>query len=211
MIVRSLGSRVAPLVAATMFLVASAAAAQVAAPSDPPVTLEPGDVVHVAIWREPDLSGDFTVDENGTVSLPLLGRRAVAGVPLPQLKQMLIDSFQVQLRNPSIEVTPLRRIFVVGEVNKPGPVLVDPTISLAGAVALAGGPTHEGDIRRLRIVRNGQVLLRQAPSESTLSSVRVRSGDEVYVDRRGWVDRNSTFLVSAVLSVTSIAITLIRR
>ena len=44
-------------------------------------SIEAGDVVRVRIWREPGLDGDFQVDEQGRLTLPLLGTRAVAGVP----------------------------------------------------------------------------------------------------------------------------------
>jgi protein involved in polysaccharide export with SLBB domain len=116
----------------------------------------------------------------------------------------------VHLRNASINITPLRRINVLGEVARPGLYPVDPTVSLAGVVALAGGATATGDIRRIRIVRDGTVLMERAGAAETLNTLELRSGDQIFVDRRGWFDRNSTFVVSALLSITSIVITLAR-
>jgi len=174
------------------------------------LALRPGDVVQIQIWREEDLSGDFPVNESGTVVLPLLGERPVVGVPFEQLRASLMADYREQLRNPSITITPLRRVYVLGEVQKPGLYAVDPTITLAGAVALAQGATPTGDLRRLRIVRDGHVLHQRISSESSLSTADVRSGDQIFVERRSWFDRNSTFVVSALLSLTSIVVALTR-
>lgn len=173
--------------------------------------LAPGDVIRIAIWREPDLSGEFLVDEQGVVTLPLLGKRSVLNVPVAALRERLLADYAVQLRNPSVTITPLRRIYVLGEVTKPGLYTVDPTISLAGAVALAGGATPNGNLNRLRVMRNGQVVLRRVAAGSTLGAVDIRSEDQVFVDRRAWLDRNSTFAASAVLSAATVILTVLLR
>ena len=174
------------------------------------VSLAPGDVVKLEVWQEEDLSGEFLVDEDGQVTLPLLGPVDVSGIPVRQLRARLIEAYRVQLQNPSITVTPLRRVLVLGEVHEPGVYNVDPTISLAGAIALAGGATPGGDLRRLRVVRDGVVVKEGATAEGSLAANQVLSGDQIFVERRSWFDRNSTFLVSAMLSVTSIVISILR-
>ncbi len=173
--------------------------------------LAPGDIVRISVWREADLSGDFLVDELGVVTLPLLGKVNLLEIPMSKLRDKLIAAYAVELRNPSITVTPLRRIYDLGEVPKPGLYTVDPTISLAGAVALAGGATASGDLNHLRVVRNGKVVLDRVAAGSSLAMVNIRSEDQVFVDRRGWLDRNSAFAASALLSAASLAITLLRR
>ncbi|MDQ3225685.1 MAG: polysaccharide biosynthesis/export family protein [Chloroflexota bacterium] len=173
--------------------------------------LAPGDVLRIAIWREPDLSGDFLVDETGVVTLPLLGKRNVLTTPLAALRDSLIAEYAVQLRNPSVTITPLRRIYVLGEVTKPGLYIVDPTISLAGAVALAGGASPNGDLGRVRVMRNGQVVLGHVAAGSSLSAANIRSEDQVFVDRRGWLDRNSTVAASALVSAATVIISLLLR
>lgn len=190
---------------AGLVLTASSAGAQA-----PPITLEPGDVLRVEIWREKDLSGDFPVDETGSVTLPLLGEKQVVGIDLPLLKDSLLSEYRIQLRNPSITITPLRRIYVLGEVNAPALYQVDPTISLAGAIAIAGGATEAGDIRKIRVIRGNEVVVDRIEAEKALSAVNIRSGDQIFVGRRNWLDRNSTFLVSATLSIASIVVSLLR-
>lgn len=194
-----------------LLLIPAVAATQSSAGSAPDaVTLQPGDMVRVVIWREEDLSGDFSVDETGVVTLPLLGDKHVTGIPMRQLREVLIEEYRIHLRNPSISITPLRRVNVLGEVNKPGLYEVDPTISLAGAVALAGGATASGDLNRIRVIRSGTVIRERVAAQAALNTADIRSGDQIFVERRNWFDRNSTFVVSVLLSVTSIVITLVR-
>lgn len=168
------------------------------------VTLQPGDVISVQIWREPDLSGSFLVDEQGIVVLPLLGEKRVVDVPIRALREMLVEEYRVQLRNPSITITPLRRIHVLGEVAKPGLYEVDPTITLAAAVALAGGATPLGDLNRIRIIRGESMLMERVGATAALTAVDIRSGDQILVERRSWFERNSTFLISVGLSIPSV-------
>jgi polysaccharide export outer membrane protein len=170
--------------------------------------LHPGDVVRVLVWREEDMSGDFVVDPTGKVVLPMLGERSVTDRAWGRVKDDLLRAYGEQLRNASIELTPLRRVFVLGEVTEPGMYDLDPAMSLAGAVAMAGGANMQGDLRRVKVLRNGMTVLDGVSMESGLAQVGVQSGDQVLVGRRAWMDRNSTFLVSALLSLTSIAVTL---
>lgn len=169
-------------------------------------TLRPGDAIRVEIWREGDLSGEFPVAVDGTVTLPLLGRKRLVDIPLPQVRDTLTALYQVHLRNPSINVTPIRRVSVLGEVQRPGLYGADPTLSLAGVVALAGGATPEGNLNRIRIVREGAVYREKVGAGETLSGADIRSGDQIVVEERSWMSRNSQFVIGALLSLaTSIA------
>lgn len=188
-----------------------AALAQAPDVRDPAFSLEPGDVVRVAIWQERDLSGDFPVDEQGRLTLPMLGVVAATTRPWAALRDSLLSEYQKQLRNPSVSLTPLRRVQVLGEVIRPGQYLADPTLSLAGLVALAGGATPYGDLRRVRVVRGGRTIVRSASVESLLLQAQVHSNDQVFIDRRPWIERNGAFVASTLLSMASIAVALIRR
>ena len=180
------------------------------APGGQPLTLRPGDVVKVVIWREEDLSGDFQVDEEGVIVLPLLGERRVTEVPLRDLRRQLEAEYREHLRNPSISITPLRRVNVLGEVKQPGLYNLDPTVSLAGAISTAGGHSQEGTLSKVTVVRDGRVVRTQPAMGATLQDLGVRSGDEIYVGRRGWFDRNGPTVLAAGLSlVTGILTTLI--
>lgn len=180
------------------------------ASSSETLTLQPGDVVRVEIWREEELSGEFQVNEKGIVTLPLLGEKDVSGVPMGDLRDQLIAEYRVQLQNPSIAITPLRHVHVLGQVNQPGMYMISPAMSLAGAVALAGGASSGGDLRRLRIARDGAFIQDGVPAEATLAQIDVRSGDQIFVERHGWFERNQNFLISTMLSITALAVSFLR-
>jgi protein involved in polysaccharide export with SLBB domain len=175
------------------------------------MTLQPGDMVRVQIWREQDLSGEFIVDERGLITLPMLGEKRVQGVQAGDLRASLIQAYSVQLRNPSITITPHRRVNVLGEVQRPGIYPVDPTISLAGVLALAGGTTPAGDMRRIRILRDGHVVRERIDATETLGSINVRSGDQIEVGRRNWVTSNPTSVFTLILSSASLLLALFLR
>src|SRR4051812_35889186 len=66
-----------------------------------PVMLRSGDIVRLRIWREPDLSGEFVIDEQGVVVFPKVGPIRVLGTSSDALRDTLVKSYQVFLRNPS--------------------------------------------------------------------------------------------------------------
>ena len=197
-------------IALWLLLFAAPLSAQQPVPSAE-LMLSPGDSIHLYIWREEDLTGGLLVDPEGWVVLPLLGPRQVTGRPWMEVREEIVRDYQEKggLRNPSIELTPLRRVYVLGEVNRPGPYSVDPAISLSGAIAMAGGANWQGDIRSARVVRDGELILDGVRVESALAQVGVRSGDQIFVSRRSWFERNSTFLISTMLSATGIVITIL--
>jgi polysaccharide export outer membrane protein len=219
--------RAIPLLAAGLLLSAGTAAAQNGAetPASPPaapavrpplpsdtaaITLRPGDLLRIQVWREPDLQGEFQVDMDGVVILPLIGEKRVTGIPVRRLREVLIEDYRVHLRNPSINITPLRRIHVLGSVRQAGMYPVDPTVTLADAVAMAGGTVEGGDLRRIRIVRRGVVIRERAAAGETLREVDLHSGDQIYVERRPWIQRNGATIIGMAISATNLALNLIR-
>jgi polysaccharide export outer membrane protein len=174
------------------------------------LVLMPGDILRVAIWREADLSGDFQVDQDGTLVLPLLGQLQVTDRAWNIVKDDLMQNYVRELRNPSIELVPFRSVYVLGEVNLPGRYNVHPTNdNLAGAVSLAGGVTPDGKVTNMRIVRDGVMILDGIAGEQRLAELGIRSGDQLFIGRRGWLDRNSTFIASALLSFSGILVAIL--
>lgn len=194
----------------SVVLVPPRAAAQAVPGTPDTFSIGPGDLVRVRIWREPTLDGDFQVDEQGRLTLPLLGTRAVGGIAWADLRDSLLVAYRRELKAPSVTLTPLRRVYVLGEVNRPGVYLADPTTSLAGVVGLAGGASPIGDLRKLRVVRQGHTIIDNAAIDGQLIQADIRSDDQVFVDRRNWFALNSTFVASAAISVASIIISLVR-
>ncbi len=153
--------------------------------------LEPGDVVRLNIWREPDLSGDYPVDEAGATVFPKVGSLPVGHLSADSVKAILISRYSVYLKSPSITVTFLRRVNVLGEVKTPGLYHVDPTMTVADVLALAGGVEPDGNPNGIELIRDGERLPVRLTRQSPIAGSALRSGDELLVSRRSWLSRNT--------------------
>jgi protein involved in polysaccharide export with SLBB domain len=180
-----------------------------ASASGPAGALRPGDVVEVSSWRSPDLAGEFRVDDDGEVVLPLLGRRNVTRVPADVLRRELQEEYQNKFRvEGAVQITLKRRVRIVGEVRAPGLYHADPSMTLGDVIALAGGITGAGDPRRVHIVRNGQKIVEVDLRPDAAATIDVQSGDEITVPQRGWLSRHGGVFIGAAAS--SLALALVR-
>jgi len=103
--------------------------------------LGPGDRIRVEVAGDSVLSGDFDVDSEGTVLVPLIGLTAAVNLPFGEVARDIVDGFNRELVDPLVRVIPLLRVSVLGEVRIPGLYWVDPTMTLAEVLAGSGGPT----------------------------------------------------------------------
>lgn len=173
--------------------------------------LSPGDAIRIQVWREADLSGTFTVDDRGIATLPLLGEHEVTGLGPSELRDKLLADYREYLQNPSIEVTILRRISILGEVRSPGLYPVDATVSLSNALALAGGVTPNGNPNDIRLIRDQQVIRLDLDTATLVGISDIRSGDQIVVGQKGWMARNpGAFFGSLIAAGAIITATLIR-
>jgi len=176
-------------------------ASRIIARADSTAFAMPGDVVRLRIWREPDMSGDYTVDATGRATLPRLGALQVSGLGADSLQRLLVAGYARFLRNPSVEVVLLRRVRVVGAVRAPGLYSADPTMHVRDVLALAGGATPEGRADLVRLDRNGRSTSVDLDRAPRVGEIGLRSGDQLYVPQRSWFARN-TPLVAAIVSLS---------
>ncbi|HEY0526442.1 MAG TPA: polysaccharide biosynthesis/export family protein [Stellaceae bacterium] len=107
--------------------------------------LGPGDKLRLTVFGAEDLSGDFTVGDNGMVNLPLIGEVKAANLSTPELatsvQRRLSDGY---MRDPkvSIQVASYRPFFILGEVTKPGQYDYVNGMTVVNAIALGGGYTY---------------------------------------------------------------------
>jgi protein involved in polysaccharide export with SLBB domain len=107
-------------------------------------TLGSGDLVEVRVFQEPDLSGVFRIDQDGRVDYPLCGKVRLGGLPpggaADALRTCLSEGY---LRHPQVSVLVKeynsKKIFVFGEVEKPGTFPYEQDMSIIQAITLAGG------------------------------------------------------------------------
>ncbi|MBA3403886.1 MAG: polysaccharide biosynthesis/export family protein [Gemmatimonadaceae bacterium] len=196
--------------AVVLILQATILSAQESPVSEPRASaLSPGDQVRIAVWRQPEFTGDFIVAGNGTITHPLYREIQVTGIPLATVEERLRTFLTRYVANPQFVVQPLVKIIVAGEVRSPNVYSVPPETTVAQAVVLAGGPTQLGRLDRVRIIRDGQetqVDLTSASSEIAL--LQIRSNDQVFVSRRTNLFRDTIVpvlsAIGAVAAVTNI-------
>jgi polysaccharide export outer membrane protein len=177
------------------------ATATVAESSRSVASAEPGDVVRLRIWREPDMSGDYPVDAKGIATFPRVGTINVTRFGADSLQRLLVAEYAKYLKNPSVEIVLLRRVRVVGAVKSPGVYTVDQTMRVRDVLALAGGASAEGRTDRARLDRDGTSTEIDLSTSPRADEVALRSGDQLSVPQRSWFARN-TPLVAAIISVS---------
>lgn len=177
----------------------------------PPVAgaLRAGDVIDLTAWRDSAISGRYHVDERGRVVLPLVGEWQVDRTPWGLLRDSLVAAYAKEIQSGQIALLPKRRVLVLGFVTTPGVYYADPATAMAVVIAQAGGPAPDGDYRRVRLVRDGQERWRQRALDGPELREHVQSGDMLYVERRGWFDRNAQFFGSSLVSLAGIVVTLL--
>ena len=147
--------------------------------------LRPGDVLNIRVWPSAELSGEFAIEDTGLVHLPLLGAVRAVGVPIDQLREELRRRYSETMQNPVVTVTPMFRVTVTGEVQRPGIQVVTPVNTLFDVIGMAGGFRGGADTENLRIVRPGQVIdfdaLRAMETGERMDVIQLRSGDHIIV------------------------------
>jgi polysaccharide export outer membrane protein len=141
--------RYAIAAAALLFLASCAPGGDLAPLPDQPPTgyrLGAGDQIRIITFGDDQLSGQFRIDDQGEIDVPLLGPIHAADDTPEQLAAHLSADLKRKklLLTPSVavEVVAYRNIFVLGEVNKPGSYPYQPGMTMLTAVAVAGGFTY---------------------------------------------------------------------
>ena len=143
-----------------------------------------GEKIHITVFNEPTLSGDYDVDPNGMVSLPLAGTIRAVGLTQPQFEQELAKKFRSEyLRDPKVTVTILqyRAIYLVGEVEKQGEYPYKPGLNVLTALAMAGGGTYRANRNYVLIQHIGDKGMKEYPQTS---ATLVLPGDLIRVPER---------------------------
>lgn len=162
-------------------------------------TLEPGDVVGVKVFQEPDLDRELRVSQEGELYLPLIGKIEVRGHSLAEVEQLVRDAFDRDfLVNPQVNIVilkyQLRTVNVLGAVNTPQAVEYPPEqrLTIVDAISRAGGFNRLADRRRVRLTRtlaDGRVENSVINIDDLMSGVAkdplvLRKDDVVFVPER---------------------------
>jgi polysaccharide biosynthesis/export protein len=127
----------------------------IAAPPEYRIAAE--DVLEVFVWREPDLTREVIVRPDGGISLPLVGDMPAAGLTPAELEASirlkLAEYIPEAVVTASIRELKGLRIYVTGQVQRPGHYEVGRYIDVLQAITLAGGFTPFADVRNVQIIR----------------------------------------------------------
>ena len=147
-------------------------------------TLHPGEKIHVIVFGEDRLSGEYEIDPAGFVSLPLAGTIKAAGLSKQQLERDLSKKFSGEyLRNPrvTVDVTSFRPFYILGEVTKAGEYSFKSGLNVMSAIAIAGGTTYRANRSTVLIQHIGENGFREYPLSPTIP---VSPGDLIRVPER---------------------------
>jgi polysaccharide export outer membrane protein len=138
-------------------------------PAKPPVAMPAGtivppdyvigtdDILTIVFWREKDLSSDVVVRPDGRISLPVLQDVHAAGLTPEQLRDSLTKTAERFVEDPNVTVIVKeinsRRVYITGQVAKPGPYSVTSPMTVVQLIAFAGGLLEYADGKNVRIMR----------------------------------------------------------
>lgn len=131
-------------------------------PLGPDYVLGPGDELSISLWGGVSESFTRAINHEGAIALPEAGQIQVAGLTLGNAQTVVAGALQPQFRNAHVAITVARlrtiRIYVVGDVQRPGAYDITSLASPLSALNSAGGPTGIGSLRAMHHIRNGKPI-----------------------------------------------------
>jgi polysaccharide export outer membrane protein len=125
----------------------------------PGYRFNPGDLVRVSVWREPELDRQALVQPDGTISFPLVGQVTAAGRTPAAVQADIVGRIEQYIPEPVVTVELLEargnKVYVIGEVTRPGEYQLGRPITAVQAISLAGGFTPFAGRGRIQILRRG--------------------------------------------------------
>jgi polysaccharide export outer membrane protein len=125
------------------------------------------DAVTVTVFKEPTLSNSLLVRPDGMISMPLLGDIMAAGKTPLQLADEVTAKLKKYIQDPNVTVTVQginsKKVYLMGEVGKAGPLEMTPGMTLLQAIATAGGLTQYANAKKIYILRSEGGKLQKIP------------------------------------------------
>jgi len=178
------------------FALTTAIQAQVSQSADDSSThysIQPGDLLEISVWREDYLEKDVVVQPDGKISFPLVGVLNAAGATVEDVQARVTERLTQYIPDPvvTVSIKEIRgnRVYVLGQVNNPGQFIMNPTVDVVQALALAGGTTPFAELNDIKILRREgktQTLIEfryadMARGRNLEQNIILRSGDVIIV------------------------------
>ncbi len=155
--------------------------------------IQPGDLLEISVWREEYLEREVVVQPDGKISFPLVGILIAAGTTVEAVQALVAQRLAQYIPDPVVTVSIKEingnRVYVLGQVRKPGQFIMNPTIDVIQALALAGGTTAFAELNDIKILRregNSQKLIEfryadMARGRNLAQNIILQSGDVIIV------------------------------
>ena len=168
-------------------------------------TLKPGDTLAISVLQDPKLDRQVIVDPGGQIAFPLAGHIRAEGLSAQGLENILKSRLQKNYKDESLDVTVALanlttpeddlkpKVFVTGEVLRPGPYVVRQRTTLMQAISLAGGLGPFAAKRRVQVHRQtatGETIFMfdyraYEAGQDLEGNISLRAGDVILVPERG--------------------------
>jgi protein involved in polysaccharide export with SLBB domain len=173
--------------------------------------LNQGDGVRIAFLDIEDvITGDYYIQPNGLLALPLIGIINTSNKDFKEIKSEIEFRYDSLYKNPHISVNALFRINILGEVRTPGFYYVSDYEKFTAILAFAGGTTRVADLESIMLIRNFELIEIDVENiiqeGSTAAEFGLQSGDQVFVPRTWWADNG--VWVTFAFSVIALSLTL---
>ena len=123
----------------------------------PDYQINPGDVLQISVWREEDLQREVLVRPDGKFSFPLAGDIDAKNKSIGQVRKLLTERLSKYIPDLVVSVAVLQingnKVYVIGQVNRPGDFIVNPQVDVLQALSLAGGTTPFAEVNDIKILR----------------------------------------------------------
>ena len=155
--------------------------------------IQPGDVLEISAWREPDLQREVLVRPDGGISFPLVGDVKAQGMTISQLTAVITERLAKFIPDPVVTVSVKEitgnRIYVLGRVNRPGEFAVMRPVSVLQALSMAGGLTPYAERDDIMVLRGAGETQQSMPfdydaverGEALGQNIVLQPGDVVIV------------------------------
>jgi polysaccharide export outer membrane protein len=156
-------------------------------------TLHAGDKLDIDVWKEPDLQKTIIVQPDGKFSFPLAGEFIATGKTVPQLKAEITARLKTYMPEPVVTVTVTEidgnKVYVIGQVQKPGAYTMNPQVNVLQALSLAAGATPYASLNDIIVVRTTKTGQKTIPfrygdvskGRNLDQNILLESGDVVVV------------------------------
>ncbi len=163
------------------------------ATADPNYVIGAQDVLDVSVWKEPEVSRIVPVRPDGKISLPLLNDVQAAGLTPAQLAVQITESLKKYVTSPQVTVIVTtinsQRVYILGEVTRPGAFPMLPGMTVLQALSSAGGFTQFARMKNIYVLRqeNGKQVKypfnykEVVNGKKSEQDVQLKAGDTIVV------------------------------